>query len=200
VELIAQGKAPLLLAGGIDTYRDLYVLGTLDIEQRVKSAVHLDGFVPGEGAAFILLADPAFARAAGLAALAGVSRVSTGFEQGHYYSPEPYRGDGLARTITQLAQSGAAGRPFQEVYSSMNGESHWAKEWGVTGIRNKAVLQQGYRMHHPADCYGDVGAASGPVMIGLAALGISGGYRRSPCLIYGSSDRGLRAALALTAA
>jgi 3-oxoacyl-[acyl-carrier-protein] synthase-1 len=81
----------------------------------------------------------------------------------------------------------------------MNGESHWSKEWGVTGIRNKAALQPGYRMQHPADCYGDTGAASGALMVALAALGVAAGYRRHPCLIYGSSDRGPRAALALTA-
>jgi 3-oxoacyl-[acyl-carrier-protein] synthase-1 len=55
-------------------------------------------------------------------------------------------------------------------------------------------------MHHPADCLGDTGAACGPIMAGLAALGIAGGYRRSPCLVYGSSDDGPRAALGVLAA
>jgi 3-oxoacyl-[acyl-carrier-protein] synthase I len=199
VELIARGKAKFVLAGGVDSYRDLYILATMDMEQRVKSATHLDGFVPGEGAGFALLAEPGAAAAAGLRPLAGVSPAATGFESGHWYSPEPYRGDGLALAVTQLAQSGAGPAPFEEVYSSMNGESHWAKEWGVTGIRNKAALLQGYRIHHPADCYGDAGAASGVLMAALAALGIRDGYRRSPCLIYGSSDHGERAAVALTA-
>ena len=200
VELIGRGKAKLVLAGGLDSYRDLYVLGTMDMEQRVKSAVHLDGFVPGEGAGFVLLAERGAATAAGLRPLAGISPTATGFENGHLYSSEPYRGEGLALTVTKLAQSGASPAPFEEVYSSMNGESHWAKEWGVTGIRNKAALHQGYRMHHPADCYGDTGAAAGALMVGLAALGIREGYRRRPCMVYGSSDRGPRAAVALTTA
>jgi hypothetical protein len=37
-------------------------------------------------------------------------------------------------------------------------------------------------------------------MVGLAALGVAGGYRRSPCLVYGSSDDGSRAAVGVTAA
>ena len=49
-------------------------------------------------------------------------------------------------------------------------------------------------MHHPADCSGDSGAACGPIMAGLAALGIRDSYRRTPALVYGSSDRGARAA------
>lgn len=200
VELIGRGKAKFMLAGGVDSYRDLYVLGTMDLEQRVRSSAHLDAFVPGEGAGFVLVASPEAAAAGGLKALARLSPAATGFEKGHLYSPDPYRGEGLAVTVTNLARSGAVPAPFEEVYSSMNGESHWAKEWGVTGIRNKAALQQGYRMHHPADCFGDTGAACGALMVGLAALGVTGGYRRSPCLIYGSSDRGPRAAVALTAA
>jgi 3-oxoacyl-[acyl-carrier-protein] synthase I len=199
VHLISRGKARFVLAGGVDSYRDLYVLGTMDMEQRIKSAGHLDGFIPGEGAGFVLLAEPGAAASMGFKALAGVSLATAGFETGHWYSPEPYRGEGLALTVSKLVGSGAAPAPFEEVYSSMNGESHWAKEWGVTGIRNKTSLQQGYRMQHPADCYGDVGAASGALMVGLAAMGVAEGYRRSPCLIYGSSDRGPRAALALTA-
>ena len=199
VELIGRGKAKLVLAGGLDSYRDLYVLGTMDMEKRVKSAAHMDGFVPGEGAGFVLLADRGAAAAAGLKPLAGISQAAAGFEKGHLYSAEPYRGDGLALTVGKLAKSGAAPVPFEEVYSSMNGESHWAKEWGVTGIRNRAFLHHDYRMNHPSDCYGDVGSAAGLLMVGLAVLGIKAGYRRGPCLVYGSSDRGQRAAVALTA-
>jgi 3-oxoacyl-[acyl-carrier-protein] synthase-1 len=114
------------------------------------------------------------------------------------YSPEPYRGEGLAIAVAQLVGSGDAPEPFAEVYSSMNGEGHWAKEWGVAAIRNQAALRPGHRMHHPADCYGDTGAAAGALMVGLAALGVVDGYRRSPCLVYASSDKGPRAALALS--
>jgi 3-oxoacyl-[acyl-carrier-protein] synthase-1 len=199
-EMIVTGEARFVLAGGTESYRDLHVLGMMDLEQRVKSVVHLDGFVPGEGAAFVLLAEGGVVSAAGLRPLAAVSPATTGFEQGHLYSPEPYRGEGLAATVARLISSGVTKAPFNEVYSTMNGESHWAKEWGVTGIRNRAGLRQGYRIHHPADCYGDTGAANGALMVGLAALGLAEGYREGPCLVYGSSDRGLRAALALTAA
>jgi 3-oxoacyl-[acyl-carrier-protein] synthase I len=159
----------------------------------------LDGFIPGEGAAFLLLAGESAAAARGLTALARVSRVAMGFETGHLYASEPYRGDGLAATFQQLFASGEVGGPVAEVYSSMNGESHWAKEWGVGYLRNRAAFQPEHGMHHPADCYGDVGAASGPLMVGLAALGIKAGYRRSSSLVYGSSDFGARAAMVVSA-
>jgi 3-oxoacyl-[acyl-carrier-protein] synthase I len=199
-DTIRQGKAQLILAGGVDTYRDLYVLGTLDLEKRIKSAVHLDGFIPGEGAAFVLLASPDYARQAGLTPLASISPVFQSMEQGHLYSPEPYRGDGLAMAVEKLNASGAIGGPIAEVYSSMNGESHWGKEWGVSFIRNRNAFLPDHATHHPADCLGDTGAASGPIMLGLAVHGLQKQYRRGPCLIYCSSDRGQRAVLSADAA
>jgi len=194
-DAIRSGHAPFMLAGGIDTYRDLYVLGTLDMEQRVKSGANLDGFIPGEGAAFLLLSRADVAATP----LAGVSSVAVTLENGHLYSEQPYRGDGLAAAVQQLAQQGGATAPVQEVYSSMNGENHWAKEWGVAFLRNRGVFLPDHGIHHPADCYGDPGAACGPLMTGLAALGIKQGYRRSPALVYGSSDREQRAALLVSA-
>src|SRR5439155_8825251 len=195
-EMVRTGRARFMLAGGIDTYRDLYLLGTLDMEQRVKSAANLDGFIPGEGAAFLLLGQAD----AGAVAIAAVSPVAQASENGHLYSEQPYRGEGLATAIQQLVQSGGAAGPIQEVYSSMNGENHWAKEWGVAFIRNSSAFLPDHGMHHPADCYGDTGAACAVLMVGVAALGIKQGYRRSPALVYGSSDRVQRAAVVVKAA
>jgi len=126
--------------------------------------------------------------------------VTQTLEPGYLYSEEPYRGDGLAQAVQQLAQSRALAGPIQEVYSSMNGENHWAKEWGVARIRANGTFSADHGMHHPADCYGVTGAACGPLMTGLAALGIKQGYRGGPALVYGSSDRGQRAALVVSAA
>jgi 3-oxoacyl-[acyl-carrier-protein] synthase-1 len=199
-QAIRQGISDFVIAGGVDTYRDPYVLGTLDLEGRVKTLIHFDAFIPGEAAAFVLLAGARAAAARGLRPLVRLSPVAVGFETGHLYSPEPYRGDGLAGTVAQLVDGGAVESPIGEVYSSMNGESHWAKEWGVAYLRNRPAFQPAHGTHHPADCYGDTGAASGPLMLGLAALGISARYRTGPALVYASSDRGQRAAVLVNAA
>lgn len=196
---IQAGLAEFVIAGGVDSYRDPYILAILDKEQRVKSSANLDGFIPGEGAAFLLLASRGAAAAQGLTTLGRVTPIATGFEAGHLYSAEPYRGDGLATTFQQLVARGVVDSPIGEVYSSMTGESHWAKEWGVAFLRTKAAFHESHGMHHPADCFGETGAASGPLLVGLAVMGIKGRYRRSPALAYGSSDRGARAAVVVTA-
>ena len=194
-ELVSSGQVPLMLAGGIDSYRDLFILGTLDMEGRVKSSSNLDGFVPGEGAAFVLLATRKSAKTYGLSPSAVVTPSADGFEPGHLYSEEIYRGDGLAQTLRNLGARGALSAPVTDVYSAMNGESHWGKEWGVAYVRNRAMFDEEHAIHHPADCHGDVGAAAGAVMAGLAAAGLSSGNLRGPAVLYGSSDRGARAAL-----
>jgi 3-oxoacyl-[acyl-carrier-protein] synthase I len=196
--LIRAGHTEFAIAGGVDTFCDPYVLSALDAEERVKSERATDRFIPGEGAAFLLLASPAAAAAANVAPLAQLSAVTLGFEPGHLYSAEPYRGDGLAATFAQLVQLGDIPAPLAEVFSSMNGESHWAKEWGVGYLRSRAAFRPTYGMHHPADCLGDTGAACGPLLIGLAAVGIRDRYRGSPSLVYGSSDRGQRAAVVVS--
>jgi 3-oxoacyl-[acyl-carrier-protein] synthase I len=199
VATVRSGQSEFMIVGGADTYRDAYILGSLDLDGRVKTPLNGDGFVPGEGAAFLLLTTAQSAAAHGLATFAVTSSVATGFETGHLYSTEPYRGDGLAATIRQLVAMAAINAPLTDVYSSMNGESHWAKEWGVSAIRNRSAFHPDHAMHHPADSLGETGAASGPIMAGLAALGIRASYRRSPALVYASSDRGARAALVVTA-
>ena len=201
IATIREGVADFVLAGGVDTYRDPYVLGTLDKEQRVQSSLNLDGFIPGEGACFLLLGETRAAAAqTNLRPIAKVSPVAMGFETGHLYSAEPYRGEGLAATLSALAGYPELQAPIASVYSSMNGESVWAKEWGVGYLRSRALFQEEYEMHHPADCFGDTGAAAGPLMLALASRATSEKSRLAPAMVYGSSDHGPRAAIVLTPA
>ena len=198
-EYLRTGRGRFVLAGGIDTLRDPDLLGRLDLEGRVKSSANLDGFIPGEGAAFVLLAGRKAAGEAGLTPMARLWPVRSGFEPGHLYSQEIYRGDGLAAAFQEFFSETGFTEAARDVYSSMNGESHWIKEWGVAFLRSHDSFAADSSVHHPADCYGDTGAASGPLMVGLAAIGLKQGYRRSPSLVFASSDRGERAVTALSA-
>ncbi len=188
IEMIASEQATQVIVGGVDTYLDLYLLGTLDMECRILAEGVMDGFVPGEGAGFFLLASDRTVSAE-QKPMARVIAVATGVEKGHRYSEEVYRGDGLAGTMQMLFESAPpSSEPVRTVYAGFNGENFWAKEWGVAYLRSKDKFDETFRTEHPADCFGDPGAALGPLMIGLAAVGMQKGYLKGPSLIWCSSD------------
>jgi 3-oxoacyl-[acyl-carrier-protein] synthase-1 len=175
-------------------------LATLDRQNRVRNEQNADGFAPGEGAGFVLLTTVEIARKHDLSPLARVVGCAAGEEPGHIYSDEEYRGEGLAGAFAALFATLNDAPPVRCVYASLNGERYWAKELGVAVIRCREHFADDYQMEHPVECFGDVGAASGPLILGLAALGIAAGYRPSPALLYCSSDYGARAVALLDAA
>ena len=205
IRTVQDGAEPFAMVGGVDTFYDPWILPHLDFPDkwRVKSDENgdwaVDSFVPGEGAGFLLIARRPEAAKAGLPALAAVTPFAEGFEPGFWGSTEPYLGEGLSGAVQKLLGETPPPAPIREVYSTMNGESYWAKEWGVARVRSAAAFAEGEQINHPAEYFGDVGAASGPILAGLAAIGISQGYRQSPALVYASSDFGLRAAGFVTA-
>ena len=192
-----KGDAPFVLVGGVDSLVDLYVLGTLDMEGRIRNEVTSDGFSPGEGAGFVLLCTPATALKHGLKPLAVIAGAAIGQEPGHLYSEEPYLGEGLAQAFATLLAEAPPPEPIACVYASFNGERYWAREFGVARVRSSAAFDTDNAMEHPAEVFGDLGAAHGVVMLALAAHAVSEGYRRAPCLVYASSDHADRAAALL---
>lgn len=197
---LLRGDAEAILVGGVDCLVDLYVLGTLDLQGRIRNEVNSDGFSPSEGAAFVLLTRADVAQRHGLKPLAGLLGTALGQEPGHLYAEEPYRGEGLAAAFAALVQEAPPPSPIGTVYSSFNGERHWAREYGVARLRQTQAFLPEHAMEHPAECFGDLGSAHGAALAALAAHGVQQGYRAAPCLVYASSDHGDRAASLLARA
>ncbi len=190
VQTLAAGTRHHLLVGGVDTYRDRWLLQKLDREGRISSPVNSDGFIPGEGAAFLLLSTWRSAQHAGVPILGSIGGIATSFETGHLYSDQPYRGEGLASAFTSLFASQGDGEPVGAVYAGFNGESYPAKSWGVAYLRHSHRFRENIRFEHPADCIGDTGAAMAPLMVMLAVIGMRAGYRAAPSLVWCLSDYG----------
>jgi 3-oxoacyl-[acyl-carrier-protein] synthase I len=194
--ILSSNAEQFILVGGCDTYLDLYLLGTLDRDNRILANGIMDGFAPGEGAAFLLLASEKAIQKHKLTSLAQLYQPSCTDEAGHRYSDEPYKGDGLAEAITK-ALLPLEMEKVQTVFATFNGENFFAKEWGVAFLRNHDNFEEKLRMEHPADCFGDPGAASGPLLIGLATIGIQKKYVQEPCLIFCSSEKEKRGAVCM---
>ena len=191
---LVRGDSLFVLVGGVDSLVDLYVLGTLDLEGRIRNEVNSDGFSPSEGAAFLLLSLATTASEKGLKPLAQLLGSAHGHEPGHVYAQEPYLGEGLAAAFEQLLSEAPPPQPIGSVYCSFNGERYWAREFGVARTRQAKAFAPDQTMEHPAECFGDMGSAQGPALAALAAHGVQQGYRQAPCLVFASSDRGDRAA------
>ena len=180
--------APHVVVGGLDTHFDLARIDRLLAEGRILGPMVADGFVPGEGAAFLLLNHPR-------AGYSGVRLLGTGTatDAQHRYSDEPARGEGLARAIERLLTVVRPAARISNTFASLNGESFGAKEWGVARLRHTDIFESDARIEHPADCYGDVGAATGALLLALAVTALSRRDRQGPTLVWASSDRGERA-------
>ena len=189
-------NADYVLIGGSDSHWVYPRLGELDSAQRVLTPVSPDGFAPGEGAGFLLLTrhpEKAMQRDNHIISL---SAPGSGEEPGHLSSEQPYQGEGLDQAFKQaLTNQSAAG--IRAIYASMNGEHHWAKEYGVAYIRNKDSFHESVNIEHPADCYGDLGSATGAVLMGLAADDLFNQPGLATHLVYSSSDGATRAAVRL---
>jgi len=196
MQSFTSGTNQFIVVGGVDTYLDLYLLGSLDMENRILGTNTMDGFIPGEGAGFLLLGSLDKIGILGKEPIAQIQAIDTGYEKGHRYSEEVYRGNGLTEAFQAMFSSNDSyvGK-IRTVYAGLNGENLGAKEWGVAYMRNRDHFDENFRFEHPVDCFGDPGAALGTLMTGLSAIGIAKKVIDTPCLVWCSSDYGARAAL-----
>ena len=190
--LAANPQQPVIV-GGVDTYLDLRLLAELDTEQRILGSHVMDGFIPGEGAAFMVLS--ADTRVQGATILGAASHD----DPGHRYGTDPAKGEGLAHALAQLReQLGDALLPIASTFAGFNGESFEAKLWGVARLRHNDLFTPDMKMQHPADCYGDAGAATGAILTVLAATALAKAHRTAPALIWAASDHETRACAVLS--
>lgn len=189
---LTSGAAQQVLVGGADSYFDPELLLHLDARERLRSEEPRDAMVIGEGAACLLLEA---AQASRIARLIGVGSAD---EPGHLYGETPGLCAGLDTAIKSALRAAAA-PAIDAIYCSLNGESQQGREWGVALIRNRAAFSGSCQLHHPFDCIGDVGAASMPLLIGVAALCAQRARREHQTLIWCASDCAKRGAALLAA-
>ena len=198
VRRIRSGEIEICLVGGVDSYIQGETLEWLDDNKQLMSGVNRSGFPPGEAAGFCLVASTSFVRKVSLEPLAGVVSVVTTLEKNRIKTDTICLGEGLTAAIRAACAplDPAAGR-VEQTWCDMNGERYRSTEYAYALMRNETLFEK-TRVGHPADCWGDVGAASGPLFACLAATAWSRGYANgSRALLWTSSECGYRAAAVL---
>ena len=193
---LRRGEAQFCLVGGADSWLDPARLEAIDRAGDLHSVNGSWGFTPGEGAGFCLVATSATARRLGLPQLAEVLAVGTAQETKLMGTDTVCIGEGLTAAFRAVLD------PQHRVshsYCDFNGETYRANEYGFSVCRTRDGFADAGSFTAAAECWGDVGAASGPLAITLSIAAWSRGYAKGPVtLAWSSSARSpLRAATLL---
>ena len=90
------------------------------------------------------------------------------------------------------------GQAVTDIICDMNGERYRGEEWGFVCLRLPLQMTNPTAYISPADCWGDMGAASGPLFAMLACRASARKYANGPrSLVWASSEGGLRGAMLL---
>ena len=191
-------NAPAVIVGGVDSFLDLKLLAALDAEDRILGPQVADGFIPGEGAAFLVLKPRGAATAGPPVLTLGASSMP---DPGHRYGKEPAKGEGLAKALEALrAGLSPPPPPVNTTFAGFNGENFDTKMWGVARLRHTDFFTPTMSMQHPASSIGDTGAACGAIMSSLAATALARGDRTGPALVWAASDFEMRACTLISTA
>ena len=196
---LAAGRIQYAIVGGVDTYLDEATLEWLVDINRLKTDHTINGIIPGEGAAFVVVENREAAVARGASLLARLDGVAIAMESHGIYADAPCKGEGLTSTL-QLTLGGLPDRGVNTavVVCDLNGERYRASEWGLTLGRALAAVQRSPEVWHPAGSIGDAGAAAGPINLAFAAVSVAKGFvQPRQVLVWGSSDDGQRGSVYL---
>jgi len=184
---------------GVDSYLADDTLEELDATEQLKSARHPWGFIPGEAAGAFVAATRRSAEKLGLDIRGTVAGTGVGREECVIHSDRTCLGRGLTDALQKaLRPLEGSGEKVHQTYCDFNGQPYRSHEFGYTVTRVARAFVDSSDFTAPADCWGDVGAATGPLLLMLAAVAGRKGYARGPrVLAWTSSDGGERAAALL---
>lgn len=186
LEHLSSHREDVCLVGGVDSWLDEDSIAALDASGRVRTGRHRFGFTPGEAAAFLVVAAPDNPDAP---ALASIAATATSIEKA-----EVNTGEALTRCFRTVLSSLACAERAERAVGDLNGEPWRADELGMSLVRCGAKVARGNTIISPVASWGDVGAASGPLGVGLVVAAMKRGWGATPALVWASSVNGERGA------
>lgn len=193
---LAEGTISRALVGGVDSLVRPDVIERMAEETAARGLAGADppagdaaSVVPGECAAFLVLARAADVHAVDRVELLG---IATG-EEPTCGTDAPSQAEGLTRVLhaTRAASEPIPAPPL--VVCDLNGERYRALEWAMASLRVLGALGGARDVWHPADCIGDSGAGAGALSLVWATTALRRGYAgASDAIVWGASDGTLR--------
>jgi 3-oxoacyl-[acyl-carrier-protein] synthase-1 len=195
---LREGSTKFCLVGGIETYLEAETLEWLDERDQLHSEANRFGFCPGEAAAFCLVTTLRTAREHDLVPLVELVAIAAAHEPNRIKTESVCLGEGLGEAFRLLFESAPPVGPVDRIIGDLNGERYRGNEYGFAVLRNAGRFRDAADIDTPADCWGDVGAASGPLYVGMVVEAAARGYSKGPLsMVWASSENGARAAALL---
>lgn len=191
--LLSEGRAPYVLIAATDSLLNGETLSECDRNLRLLTPANSNGFVPGEGAAAILLgADDAGPR------LLCVG-LGSGVEEATIDSDAPMRADGLTQAIrSALSDAGCEMQAIDFRITDLSGEQFYFKEASLALSRTLHTRKESADIWHPAECIGECGSVGGLAALVVAEAACRKGYAVGPSILcHASADSGRRVASVL---
>jgi 3-oxoacyl-[acyl-carrier-protein] synthase-1 len=196
-EELAKGEVDVVLLGGAHSDYDPEIIERLSSLGRLFGGGNINGVIPGESAAFVLLTTPGFARKHDLPPLAWLHGIGTGFEKAGPDNDEPAS---EALGITLAVETAARGMdPDKDragwILTDMTAEVHRVLEWQAVFIRAQRFLGPPQWVDALAHRLGRLGAAALPLHVAIASTAWRHGFGPHPlALSTVGSDSGERVA------
>jgi 3-oxoacyl-[acyl-carrier-protein] synthase-1 len=183
-----------VVVAAVDSLLNWPTLNHFEQRRRLLAEHNSDGFMPGEAAGALLLGAPR-----GTPGELLCTGIGFGREAAHIDSEQPLRADGLTQAIAAALSD--AGRQMHDMdfrITDNSGEQYYFKETTLALSRSLRVLKDEFDIWHPAECTGEVGAASGAILLSAAKAACEKRYARGDdILVHLTNDAGQRAALTL---
>ncbi len=168
---MAEDAFDVCVLAGVESYLAPETLEWLEENDQLHGAGPLNnawGFIPGEGAGAVLLATERALVRLQATPLGRVLSVGEGFEQNRIKTETICISEGLTAAFREGLSGLPADAKVTDVYCDMNGEPYRADEFGFAALRTKESFECASDFVAPADCWGDVSAASAPLALMLS--------------------------------
>lgn len=183
------------LVGGVDSYIDPDTLDWIEENEQLHVPINAWGFIPGEAASFCLLCSKDTAHKYKLPVKAQLLAVSTTIEENKIKTETVCLGKGLTLAVKNCLRELPEDFKIDYTICDQNGEAYRADEFGFMLARLSERFVDPSDYMAPADCWGDVGAASGPLFIHSVIAAAEKGYAKGAyTLLWTSSEGGERSA------
>ncbi|MGZ8942693.1 MAG: beta-ketoacyl synthase N-terminal-like domain-containing protein [Methylobacter sp.] len=198
IKKIDQNALDACIVAGVDSYIEPETLEWLEECDQLHGAGPLNnawGFIPGEAAGAFLLIKESHIHRSVQQPLAKLLGLGVSFELKRIKTETVCIGEGLTQAFRAALEILPQGIKVTDVYCDMNGEPYRADEYGFSCLRTKEYFESASDFVAPADCWGDISSASGPLHIGLAAIAGKKNYAKGRyAFAWASSEGGERAA------